>query len=75
MKNAKSFFSSFTGYSMAIQRGLLLLQILVFLIGLVFKKWLWAASVLVGGCALIFGVFTFCLTDTARAYKQFKTLC
>ena len=75
MKELKSFFMSFSEYQMLVQRLFLFLEIFVFLLGLVFKKNFGIVSLVIGTAACIYGIFTFCLTDSGRALKQFKIMC
>lgn len=75
MKKLKEFFSSFSEYQMLTQRLFFVVAILLFILGLLFKTSFDIASIIVVILATIFGFFTFCLTDSVRAFKQFKIMC
>lgn len=74
MKSLKSFFLSFNDYQLLIQRIFLVIELLVFLLGLITKKSFGLVSIIVGSVAVIFAFFTFCLVDSVKARKQFTTM-
>lgn len=74
MKQLKEFLEPYSEYQMLIQRVLMIFEIIVFILGLVFKKSFALISIVLALIAVFFGVFTFCFTDEVRAFKQFKLM-
>lgn len=72
MKNVKSFFLSFVDYQMFVQRSLMILQIIVFVLALLTKKSLGITSAFIAITAVMYAYFTFCLVNEVQALKQFK---
>lgn len=70
-RNLKDFLESVSEYQLAIQRIFLLLILVVFFIGLSFRKNFLAISVIIAVVAGLYGWSSFCLIEEQRAMKQF----
>lgn len=63
---------SFSDYQMFIQKALLIMQVMLFILGLFTKKSLAIVTLLISVTSVIYAYFTFCLTNEVQATKQFK---